>query len=205
MAIVLQTSVFLLVAALMCVAAVLAVLAISHVEMSGSQAIERDGMRPGSRAPRWALADSSGVLHHSPPQVPLQLIVFASHSLKSFPSVVDGLRMLVGESEDLEIVLLLREPNDIAKAILEMLGLDSIPVLTGTASLYGRYNVRVGPWLIFVDSTGRVRASSLVNYDWQVAKLHQLARLPLDSAEVQAAGGQSQSTLNDQDVGAWTS
>jgi hypothetical protein len=37
----------------------------------------------------------------------------------------------------------------------------------------------VGPFLMFVDSAGLVRASSLVNYSWQVAKLHQLAALPV--------------------------
>lgn len=152
-----------------------------------SQAIKRDGMRAGARAPRWALADSSGVIHTSPPQLPLQLVVFSGHSLKSFPSVVEGLRKLAAQATELEIVLLLRHPNEIAQPMLEVLGLGSIPVLTGTPALYGRYNVRVCPWLIFVDSAGRVRESSLVNEDWQVDRLHQLAKLPLDSAGVQAS------------------
>jgi hypothetical protein len=61
---------------------------------------------------------------------------------------------------------------------LRELGLGEVAVLTGSPSLYARYNVRVGPFLIFVDSAGLARASSLVNYSWQVAKLRQLAALP---------------------------
>lgn len=194
---------FLVLSLLMWLACVFAVLAISHVEMGGSGAVERDGMRAGHRAPRWVLADSSGSIHRSPPQAPLQLVVFASHSLKSFPSVVDGLQRLADEATDLEIVLLLRGPNEIAKPMFEMLGLGSIPVLTGSASLYGRYNVRVGPWLMFVDSTGRVRASSLVNYDWQVSRLYQLAKLPLDSPDALSPNSSSQRVLPEQGVDAW--
>jgi hypothetical protein len=177
---------FITLSLLMCVACVLAVLAIAQVEMGGSQAIKRDGMRPGARAPGWTLTDAAGTAYTSPPQRPLQLVVFAGHSLRSFPSVVEGLQKLKAQATELEIVVLLRHPNEIAQPMLEVLGLGSVPVLTGTPSLYARYNVRVSPWLIFVDSRGRVRASSLVNEDWQVGRLYQLASLPLDSEDAQA-------------------
>ena len=55
-------------------------------------------------------------------------------------------------------------------------------MIAGSPSLYGRYNVRVTPFLIFVDPDGRVRGSSLVNHRWQLMKLWQLARVPLDAA-----------------------
>ncbi len=67
----------------------------------------------------------------------------------------------------------------IAGPLLRELGLGRIAVLTGSPALYGRYNVRVGPFLIFVDAAGLVRASSLANYSWQVAKLRQIAGLPV--------------------------
>lgn len=178
---------FVLLAGALCVAAVLAVLGTAHVYLSGPEAIERDGLARGRRAPRWSLADSAGVVHRSPPAVPLQLVIFADHSLKSFPSVVDGLRELSG-APGLEIVILLRQRNDLAEPLLRMLmpqtpGLADIPVLTGTPALYAAYNVRVGPFAIFVDADGQVRASSLVNHDWQLAKLHQLAGLPVAASE----------------------
>ena len=129
--------------------------------------------------PQWSLPDPAGLVHTSPPSAPLQLVVFADHSLKSFPSVAEGLRELLASGEPVEIVLLLRQPTPIAGPALAELGLDGVAVLTGSPGLYAAYNVRVGPFLVFVDSAGLVRASSLVNYSWQVAKLHQLAGLPV--------------------------
>jgi hypothetical protein len=172
---------FVALAAALCAAAAAAVLGAAHVRLSGPEALERDGLARGRKAPRWSLADSAGAGHHSPPARPLQLVLFADHSLKSFPSVLDGLRDLIARPDPgLEVVVLLRQRNDLAEPLLRMLGLDGVPVLTGTPALYAAYNVRVGPFAIFVDCAGRVRASSLVNHDWQLAKLRQLADLPID-------------------------
>jgi hypothetical protein len=167
----------------LCAAAVLAFLGIAQVRLSGAAAIERDGLATGTRAPAWSLADSAGVVHTSPPVLPLQLVIFADHSLKSFPSVAEGLRELATEGGPLEIVLLLRQPSPVAGPVLAELGLGAVAVLAGSPALYADYNVRVGPFLIFVDSAGLVRASSLVNYSWQVAKLRQLAALPVAAAQ----------------------
>lgn len=168
--------------AVLLVAAALALLGIAQVRLSAQDAIERDGMATGKRAPRWSLTDSRGVPHTSPPTLPLQLVVFADHSLKTFPSVADGLRELVAGGAPVEVVLLLRQPNPMAAPVLDELGLDAVTVLTGSPALYAKYNVRVGPFLIFVDRDGLVRASSLVNHAWQVAKLYQLANLPVAAA-----------------------
>jgi hypothetical protein len=177
---------FTVVAVILCIAALMAVFGITDVSMWGQEAIRRDGMVKGTPAPSWSLADSSGTIHRSPPDKPLQLIVFTSHSLTAFPSVADGLRELRAEGADVDIVVLLRQPSDLAEPALRGLGLGSIPVLTGSPSLYGRYNVRVTPFVILVDSAGRVRGSSLVNHDWQIAKLRQMASLPLDDEAVPA-------------------
>ena len=80
-------------------------------------------------------------------------------------------------------MLLLQQANPIAAPVLAELGLAGVAVLTGSRALYARYNVRVGPFLIFVDTAGLVRASSLVNFSWQVAKLRQLAGLPAGVGE----------------------
>ena len=165
-------------AALLCIAAVSGLLGIAHVRLSGSDSIERDGLAVGMRAPAWSLPDEAGRVHTSPPPA-LQLVVFADHSLKSFPSVVEGLRDLLTGDPELEIVLLLRQRNAIAAPLLRELGLGRVAVLIGSPGLYARYNVRVGPFLIFADCDGVVRGSSLVNYSWQVAKLRQIASLPV--------------------------
>jgi hypothetical protein len=167
------------VTAVLCVLAVMALLGIVHVGMSGSEAVERDGLHRGTAAPAWSLPDSGGRIAASPPAGPLQMVIFSDHSLKSFPSVADGLKQVTGAGDGLEAVIVLRSASTIAEPVLRTLGLGGIPVVTGSPSLYGRYNVRVTPFVIFVDSAGLVRASSLVNYDWQVVKLRQLAGLPL--------------------------
>jgi hypothetical protein len=170
--------IFIVVAVILCAAAVFAVLGIAQIYLSGAEAIEHDGLASGSDAPAWSLTDSSGTRHRSPPDKPLQLIMFTDHSLKSFPSVVDGLRAVMTQAARLEVIVLLRHRNEIAEPVLRMLGLGDIPVLTGSPALYGRYNVRVIPFAIIVDSAGQVRASSLVNHDWQITKLVQLADIP---------------------------
>jgi hypothetical protein len=174
---------FTMLGVVLCAAAVLAFLGIAQVRLSGAGAIERDGLATGTRAPSWSLADSAGVMHSSPPVLPLQLVIFADHSLKSFPSVAEGLRELIAADALLEIVLMLRRPSPMAEPVLAELGLGEVSVLTGSPALYADYNVRVGPFLIFVDSAGLVRASSLVNYSWQVAKLRQIAGLPAAAAQ----------------------
>jgi hypothetical protein len=181
-----SAGVFVALAAVLCAAAVLAVLAIAHVYLSGAEAIEHDGIARGSLAPVWSLAGSSGNAYQSPPSMPLQLVVFTDHSLKSFPSVVEGLREATAQSTKLEIVVLLRGRNERAEPVLRELGLGSIPVLAGSPALYGMYNVRVTPFAVLVDSAGRARASSLVNHAWQVSKLVQLAQVPLDPGELAA-------------------
>jgi hypothetical protein len=173
-----SAGVFVALAALLCVAAALAVLGTAQVDLSGPAAIERDGLAPGRPAPRWSLPDAAGVQRQSPPAAPLQLVIFADHSLKSFPSVLDGLSDLLARDPELEVIVMLRGRNDLAAPLLSLLGLD-VPVVTGSPGLYARYNVRVGPFAILVDAAGQVRASSLVNHDWQLAKLHQLASIPV--------------------------
>ncbi len=177
--------VFIGIAIILCAAAVLGLLGIGQLALSGSDALERDGLPRGGRAPAWSLSDAGGITRTSPPACPLQLIMFADHSLKSFPSVVAGLRALraLRAAAELEIVLLTRGPKPGAAEALAQLGLGGIPVLAGSPAIYADYNVRVMPFAIFVDSAGVVRASSLVNHDWQVAKLSQVAAIPVEADE----------------------
>jgi hypothetical protein len=118
----LLASSFVAVALVLCMATVLALFGVTHVSMSGAEAIERDGLAPGIHAPVWSLTDSTGTGVRSPPRSPLQLIMFTDHSLKSFPSVVDGLREVMAD-ERLEIVVLTRRRNELAAPVLRSIGL----------------------------------------------------------------------------------
>ena len=51
---------FVAVALVLCIATVLALFGVTHVSMSGAEAIERDGLAPGMQAPVWSLVDSAG-------------------------------------------------------------------------------------------------------------------------------------------------
>ena len=186
LAAVLTAIAFVVIAAILCAAAVLVILGTAQVYLSGPEALEHDGLARGQRAPRWALADASGVRHTSPPARPLQLVVFADHSLKSFPSVLDGLRELIAARPRTGDRRAAAAAQRAGRAAAGDAGPGRVPVLTGTPGLYADYNVRVGPFAIFVDSGGLVRASSLVNHDWQIAKLRQLADIPVDPAEIPA-------------------
>ena len=164
---------FVVIAMILCAAAVFGLLGAGQIALSGADAIERDGLARGQRAPAWTLTDCAGIARSSPPPGPLQMVIFADHSLAAFPSVIDGLRAV----RDAEIVILTRGRCEDSTAQLDRLGLAEIPVLTAGPALYASYNVRVMPFAIFVDRAGIVRGSSLINYDWQVAKLRQIAAL----------------------------
>ncbi|HEX9033054.1 MAG TPA: hypothetical protein VF834_14535 [Streptosporangiaceae bacterium] len=175
-----------MIAVILCVACLLGLLGVGQLALSGPDAIERDGLARGRPAPSWSLPDTDGRVRTSPPGLPLQLIVFADHSLRSFPSVAAGLRALRADpagAQELEIVILTRGAAEHSREPLAQLGLDGIPVVTGSPRLYGRYNVRVMPFVIFVGADGLVRASSLVNEDWQLAKLRRIATLPVEPAQ----------------------
>jgi hypothetical protein len=170
---------FVVIAGILCILAALAIFPITTLYMTRREAIERDGLALGKRVPRWTLSDSAGQTYHSKPARGFQLVMFTDHSLLSWESVADALRSLRAEP-NLEIVFLLDRRNEIAERVFAFLGLGEIPVLVGSRALWARYNVRVAPFAIFVDDQGYARASSLVNHDWQLAKLWQIAQLPYE-------------------------
>ena len=162
--------------------AMAAFMASPRVRRPAPPATVRDGLAAGCRAPAWSLPGVSGQPVSSPPQQPLQVVVLADHCLAAFPSVADGLRDLIVSGEPIELALLLREPSQPAAAVVASFGLHAMPVVLGSPDLYAAYNVRTGPYLMFIDSAGRVRAGGLVNYSWQVARLRRLAALPVATA-----------------------
>ncbi len=173
---------FIVIALILCVTVVFGMLGVGQIALSGPEAIERDGLARGQPGPAWVLADADEVVARSPPAGSLQLVLFADHCLTAFPSVVAGVRDLRA-ADEVEIVILTRGPAPSSLPQLRQLGLDGIPVVTAGPAIYARYNVRVMPFAMFVDSAGLVRASSLVNHDWQLAKLRQIAAIPIEALE----------------------
>ncbi len=182
---------FLAVGAAGCAAVIVAIFTMVDVYyLSGARAIADDGLPRGAAAPAWSLPATGGRPLHSPPRErALQLIVFTDHSLKSFPAVAGALRALAAAAPELEIVVLARGRSDLTEPVLGALGLGHLPVAAGPPALYGKYNVRVMPFVVFVDRAGQVRASSLVNHAWQLERLWRLARVEPDRSDVRAAPG----------------
>lgn len=170
------TELFLAVAVVVSVAAFLALFGVIRLAMSERDTVSRDGLLPGTSAPRWTLSTTTGRILDSPATEKYQFILFSGQSLWRFPSVVEGIQTVQAEAgDDLEIVLLLRRPDEAIGPVLDELGLGTLTVVMGTPELYGKYNVRVTPFGIFIDRAGRVRCGSLVNFGWQIETLWRMA------------------------------
>jgi hypothetical protein len=167
---------FVIVGGALLVAAVLALVSVGRFALGGSAGLLGDGLGPGSRAPRWSGTDQRGRRWSVPSGERWQLLLFADHSLGAFPELLPALDGPGDDPDDPEIVVLARAATA-GKAVAAMprLGLE-LPVVGVPERLYGRYNVRVMPWAMFVDPTGIVWGSSLVNRSWKVEKLGVIAR-----------------------------
>lgn len=159
----------------------LAAFAIVRVRLMSPDAIRRDGLNVGMKAPAWSFPSVRQKLTvHSPPlphEAP-QVLLFVDHSLKSFPSLIKGLLELRAETDEtVDAIFLVKGPTEIAKRTFDVLGLSDIPIVAASDSLYSAYNVRVMPFAIVVNSTGTIRGSSLVNHDWQIRILANIARI----------------------------
>ncbi|WP_157254436.1 peroxiredoxin family protein [Nonomuraea typhae] len=153
--------------------ALLAIIEIGKQGMLGHQGVERDGLRSGTRAPAWQAVDLDGRVHVSPAPGRWQVLVFADHSLREFTEVVEGLRALDARG-GVELLILARRYAAAMVGVLPELGVPC-PVVLVDPAIYHRYNVRVMPFVVIVDPAGRIAVSSLVNQQWQLARLCQLA------------------------------
>jgi hypothetical protein len=172
----LSSVLFVVVAVAIILLAIAASLGITHIYLRSSEAIQNDGLPRGMGAPLWTLKDSRGDSYSSPSRSGLQLILFTDQSLKSFPAVVEGIQRLTAEG-DVQIVVLLRRHSERAEPTIRAAGLIDVPIITGSERLYGKYNVRVMPFAIFVGPEGLVRACSLVNHAWQITTLRSIAEI----------------------------
>jgi hypothetical protein len=159
------------------VATMVAFLTVGQLRLAGSAGLRGDGLRPGSRPPRWSAVDHRGRRQGVPSETGRwQMLLFADHSLQAFPLLVDGVRQVRREPEGPDVIVVTPEATaQVAREAITELGLD-VPVVAVPPRVYHQYNVRVMPWAFFVDPGGTVWASSLLNLQWQVQKLEAIAR-----------------------------
>ena len=147
-------------------------------QLSTPLAIAHDGPRVGRPAPRLNLraVDGRAVVVPSDRR---QVVLFTDHSLLDFE---DLLSVLTDRLADRPEVVVLGSTNRTSAALLEGLGLD-VPAVLVPPTVYDRYMVRVMPYAVVVDASGRVVTSGLVNTTFQ---LRHLALVGLERAELDA-------------------
>ncbi len=154
-------------------------LGVLRLESSGGRL--RDGLMPGAVAPRWVHSDATGRQHEMPNGKRWRLLVFADHSLAEFPDLVAGIRSLHDTQDTLEVLGACHTPVDFAEAGIRLLGL-TYPVLAVGREFYLVHNVHAMPFVMFVDPSGIVGSSGLVNDAAQLLALWRRAGVASDSA-----------------------
>ncbi len=100
---------FLGVGAMFVVLVTLAIVRTGLMRLESSAGIWRDGLPSGKAAPSWSLPDLEGHLRITPAGDHWQFLIFADHSLASFPDLVAGMNHLARAVQDLEVLVLSRD------------------------------------------------------------------------------------------------
>ena len=157
----------------------LALLQVGVFKLESGAGRLNDGLPQGRPSPPWRLADTDGVIRGVPGQQ-WQVLVFADHSLASFPDLILGLKRLDADRPNVELLGLCTGTADLAEAAVRSFGLQ-YPIVPVKRSLYLRYNVHAMPFVSIIDARGTIRASALVNdaaslaHIWRVAHVSALA------------------------------
>jgi hypothetical protein len=154
--------VFVGVAGVLVLLALLALLRIGGMRMESPLVLLRGGLPRGARAPAWQRGTVDGGSFQVPSGERWQFLVFINHSLVGYPDLVEGIRRLQAEESALEFVLLPKE-GEAAQTSLTCHNLElQVSVVAVDERLYWRYNVPVVPWVFLLDPAGVVEASGNV-------------------------------------------
>jgi hypothetical protein len=164
---------FIGVAVLLIVAAIMVVIQAGFARLESSIGIMGDGIPVGKVAPSWHLPDLYGVSHGTPTQRNWQFLIFADHSLGGFPLVVAGMHRLSAE-EHLEVILLSRDSPEFCAAMVRGLDLQ-VPVVHVGNDFYHRFRIRVMPFGFLINPIGIVRWAGLVSSEEQMKHVWHLA------------------------------
>lgn len=130
--------------------------------------LQRDGIRPGRRAPSWSASDLAGVVHGVPSDS-WQALVFADHSLRAFPDLVVGLSRLAELEPDLEILVLSQASAELS-GTLRTVGVIA-PIVCVDRDFYRRHDVRAMPFTLILSPGAMVQASGLTSGTLALFKL----------------------------------
>jgi hypothetical protein len=158
------------------VLAALALTALGIGRLESPSGILRDGLPHGAPAPTWSLVDSQGRLHCCPRKSGWQVVLFAEHSLASFPSSVRAFVRLDEETR-LDCLVATRGDPHLVTAVFKALTKHQVAVMKVSEDFYTEHRVRVMLFMYVTDESGSVRAMGLANSDDQIFRIWRHATL----------------------------
>ncbi|MGH2560602.1 MAG: hypothetical protein ACRDJH_16180 [Thermomicrobiales bacterium] len=166
---------FLVVSSALILLTLLMILRIGFGRLESRIGIERDGPKRGARTPEWRLPDLYGTARKSPSGSRWQLLLFADHTLASFPDLVAGTNRMHTDVPDFEVVVLTRKTANLNVATAKELGVE-VPIVPVDQTFYDRFNVRVMPFGVLLDPQGTVRWASVASHEVPLRRELRLAR-----------------------------
>jgi len=142
--------------------AMLLLLACGFDRLTSKAGIARDGIDRHKPAPPWRERDMEGIYHQVPSGHSWQYLLFVDHGLRAFPSIPEAIQRLLSAVPNAEVLLLSQNRADVTAVILRSFGV-SCPIVPVSSGFYRRHNIRVTPFGIILDPTGRPRAEGLVD------------------------------------------
>lgn len=152
----------------------LALLRIGMLRLEMPIGIRRDGLRAGSRSPRWQRADLDGHVRSVPGDGRWQVVVFADHSLQAFPDLIAGLARLGESVPELELLVLSQAPPGVS-ADLRRAGVTA-PIVCVDGHFYRQHGVRAMPFTFVLSPDGVVRGTGLTSVSLALFRLLRSAR-----------------------------
>jgi len=149
---------------LLLLACVSALIALGVGSLESRMGITRDGIGIGKRAPMWQARDLAGQVRRGPHGSSWQVLVFADQELAVFQDLRAGLNRIHSSDSDIEVLLLSPRSKEICDVIADSLAI-SVPMIPAAEDLYGRFRVRVKPFVHVIDPHGVVRAKGVANYE----------------------------------------
>jgi hypothetical protein len=153
---------------------VLALLRVGILRLEMRVGIDRDGLPIGHKCPAWHAPDLDGNPRSVPGDGRWQILVFADHSLQSFPDVIEGIARLGAGDPDVEVLVLSSASPELS-ARLPRVGV-TCPVVCVDPSFYRRHDVRAMPFIFVLDADGVVRATGLASTSLAMFTLLRLGR-----------------------------
>ena len=147
----------------------LALLRIGMLRLEMPIGIRRDGLRAGSRSPRWRRADLDGHVRSVPGDGRWQVLVFADHSLQAFPDLIAGLARLGESVAELELLVLSQAPPEVS-ADLRRAGVTA-PIVCVDGRFYRQHGVRAMPFTFVLSPDGVVRGTGLTSVSLALFRL----------------------------------